>query len=129
MVNRQRSVNRLLKEEFRQIHALSLSARTPAEHDESNRHSTPPCAGKSWPENFLYFIYLTSVNYLKTRKFINWVWKIAESLEMLSHLLKLWEKWWGDFARGRLAECGDRAKLSITTNTFQKKIKRTFESH
>ena len=41
---------------------------------------------------------------------------------MLSHLLKLWEKWWGDFARGRLAECGDRAKLSITTNTFQKKL-------
>ena len=47
LVNRQRSVNRLLKEEFKEIHALSLSARTPAEHDESNRHSTPPCAGKS----------------------------------------------------------------------------------
>jgi stress-induced morphogen len=47
-VNRQRGVNRVLKDEFATIHALSVSARTPEEHSNNDeKHLTPPCAGKS----------------------------------------------------------------------------------
>ncbi|CAG5084398.1 Oidioi.mRNA.OKI2018_I69.PAR.g10631.t1.cds [Oikopleura dioica] len=50
-VNRQRSVNKLLKEEFKEggLHALSMSLRTEREHEEleGSTHKTPPCSGKS----------------------------------------------------------------------------------
>jgi BolA protein len=50
-VNRQRAINKLLKEEFKEggLHALSMSLRTENEHDEleGSTHKTPPCSGKS----------------------------------------------------------------------------------
>merc|ERR1712130_663577 len=47
-VARQRKIYRTLRDELKQIHALSVSARTPAEHSKDPPpHHTPPCAGKS----------------------------------------------------------------------------------